>query len=311
MRQGKSSGEWSTGTAIAGYTVLEVLGAGGMGRVYHARNDMGREVAIKTILSADAELLRRFQRESELLAKVDAESGVVRVHTAGMHEGLPYLVMDYLPGGSLQERLALGPLDPGEAAWLVRELALGLARVHAHGVLHRDLKPQNVLFDEDGQPHLADFGLARAQGEDGLTRSGTMVGTIGYMAPEQALGRKDAIDARTDVYGLGAILFHALTGRAPFVGKAHEVVKAVVESPAPSPRAIDPEVPAALDALCRRALARQPQERFPSAEAFADALDAYLRGDADPAPGPPLVLTSSLLALALALALALVRRRPG
>jgi serine/threonine protein kinase len=310
-----SSGKWEVGGQIGHYTVLDTIGAGGMGRVYQAKDPAGRVVAIKTISGADPELVLRFQREAEALATVDAHPAVVRIHTAGTHAGRPYLVMDYLSGGSLHDKLETdGPLAPEEAAWVVREVAQGIAHVHQHGILHRDLKPHNVLLDEDSGPHVADFGLARVQDAQGLTRSGSMLGTIGYMSPEQALGESDKVDARTDVYGLGGILFCALTGRAPFVGKAHEAVKAVVEGQAPSPRALVASVPPALDAICRRALARRPDHRPPSAEALAAELDAFLAnpggGDDGVRSHLPLLVTLGgvVLLLSAAVVIALAAR---
>ncbi|MCO5167086.1 MAG: serine/threonine protein kinase [Planctomycetes bacterium] len=189
----------------------------------------------------------RFRREGEAMARVDDHPAVVRVHSAGEADGRAYLLMDAVTGGDLHARLARGPLPPDEVLRLGRTLARGLAHVHARGVLHRDLKPHNVLFDEAGAPRLVDFGLAQVAQAERLTETGTLLGTPAYMAPEQADARPT--DERTDVYGLGALLYHTpLTGRPPFQGGSTVAVLAqVLEREPTPPSALVPGVPPALE----------------------------------------------------------------
>ena len=223
---------------------------------------------------------------------------MVRVHACGQEQGVPYLVLE-LAQGDLLQRLQRGPLPAAEAATLVRDLARGLAHVHARGVLHRDLKPHNVLFDERGAPKLVDFGLALLAGEGRLTRTGELVGTPAYMAPEQLLGRP--VDERTDVYGLGGVLYHALTGRPPFVGQVGlALLQQVVQEDPPRVRSLAPETPRALEAVCAQCLHKDPAARPPSAAALAEALERALA--ASPARRGRWVLAGALGVVALAIA---------
>ena len=296
---------WKIGESIAGLELLGSLGVGGMGEVFLARDpETGSEVAVKTLrINEDEDLLARFQREAEAQARVDAHPNVVRIHRSGAAGGRAFLVMDAVRGGDLAQRLAQGPLEPRAAAEMVRDLALGLAYAHERGVLHRDLKPANVLFDERGLPRLADFGLARLLEADALTRTGEILGTPSYMAPEQA--KSGAQDERTDVYGLGGILYAALTAHPPFAGSTvYALLEQVMTAPAPDPRALAPEVPEGLAALCQRCLAKSPEDRFASALELSAALDASLRGEGEPSPRRPLALALALVAGFAFLALA-------
>ncbi|HBP22246.1 MAG TPA: serine/threonine protein kinase, partial [Planctomycetes bacterium] len=202
---------------------------------------------------------RRFKVEAEALASLDHPS-IVRVHDAG-HDpatGCHYFAMEYVEGGALNERLATrGPFAPEEAARLGRDLADALAHAHARGVLHRDVKPRNVLLSRQGRVLLTDFGLVRRTDPEAerLTRTGEIVGTPGYMSPEQASGERSRIGPASDVYGLGATLFAVLTGDAPFTGESSvNVLTAVLREPAPPPSSRRPEVDAALDAIVLRCL---------------------------------------------------------
>ncbi|RMG11985.1 MAG: serine/threonine protein kinase [Planctomycetota bacterium] len=302
---------------IGPYLLEGELGRGGMGRVYSARHaQTGAKVAVKLLLEPCPELFARFQREVEAQARADRHPSVLRIHTAGLADGRAYVVMDLAPGGSLEERLRRGPLAPLQAAALVRDLARGLAHAHACGVLHRDLKPANVLFGERGEPLLTDFGPARLAGSDRLTRTGEVLGTPAAMAPEQALGEVDRIDERTDVYGLGALLYACLSGRLPFEGGTLiATLDRVVHQAPQAPSSVQPGVPSALEELCLAALAKDPADRPPSAAAFADALDAFLAGAGAPTtPRRRGVLLAGALAVgALAvgvLAAALLARSP-
>jgi hypothetical protein len=274
-----------------------------MGAVFLAEHTAtGGRYALKGILDAsDPELVQRFLREGEAQAAVDDHPNVLRVHACDRHQGLPYLVMEVAEGGSLEDRLKQGPLPAQEAAAVVRELARGLQHVHVRGILHRDLKPSNVLFDERGTPKLVDFGIARIDQAERLTRTGAAVGTPSYMSPEQASGVREEVGVRSDVYGLGAVLYHALTGKPPFaaatmLGTLAQVMK---DAPVP-PTKLAVGIPAALEAVCLRALSKEPQARFASARDLAVALDEALA--APDAAGP--VWRPRLLALVVALALA-------
>jgi tetratricopeptide (TPR) repeat protein len=264
---------------VGPYLLGRRLGEGGMGVVWlGAHEATGVQVAVKTLpATSDAEFRDRFVREGEAQARVDEHPNVVRVHSAGNQDGVLYLVLDYAPGGDLADRLASrGALPPREAAEIARDLARGLAHVHSAGVLHRDLKPQNVLFGEDGRPRLVDFGLARLEGRTALTESGVMLGTPAYMAPEQATGERDAIGPLTDVYGLGALLYTVLTGHPPFAGATLIGILDQVLTRAPDPPGVDP----ALDSICLRCLEKDPADRFASASELAEALEAWLAGGA-------------------------------
>ena len=269
------------GRRLGDYVLEERLGAGGMGEVYRARQlETGALRALKLIsLDAGDDLVSRFEREAEALARV-AHPRVVPVHGFFRAEGALALVLALCPGGDLEQRLQRGgPLPPDEAARLLLGLARGVAAAHALGVLHRDLKPANVLFGEDGGPRLSDFGLAKVVDRTSLTATGEVLGTPCYMAPEQALG--EPVDERTDVYGLGGILYAALCARPPFEpGPPLLVLDQVVRLAPPAPSLRAPGVPAALDALCARALAKDPQQRPASAQELAELLEAHLAGRA-------------------------------
>jgi hypothetical protein len=213
----------------------------------------------------------------EALAKVDRHPNIVRVHTSGVERGRPWYVMELVRGRTLHDRLRHGPLPPREGAAIVRDLARAVAHIHAAGVLHRDLKPSNVLVrDEDGSPVLTDFGLAHLSGDPRLTHSHETLGTPAFMSPEQALGR--TIDPRTDVYGLGAILYAVVAGRAPVeaAGPQIEVVRKVAEGELTPLRAVAPEVPPDLVAIVETALSRSPDARQQTPLALARDLERFL-----------------------------------
>jgi serine/threonine-protein kinase len=206
------------GPAVPGYELLSVLGKGGMGVVYKARQrGLGRVVALKMILHAEhsgEQERQRFQAEAEAVARLQ-HPNIVQIYEVGEQRGLPYFSLEFCAGGSLADKLDGTPLPPKEAAKLVQTLASAMQAAHDKGILHRDLKPANVLLTEDGSPKITDFGLAKKLGEQGQTRTGDVMGTPSYMAPEQAGGQKD-IGPAADVYALGTILYELLTGRPPF-----------------------------------------------------------------------------------------------
>ncbi|MGE0708398.1 MAG: protein kinase [Planctomycetota bacterium] len=303
------------GDVVAGrFHVLGALGEGGMGEVYRAEDrDRGAQVALKLLPSElcdpDPEALRRFEREAELAARVDAGGGVVRVHSYGLHLGRPYCAMEVLEGGSLGDALRRG-LEPDALLRLVEDLARTLGRLHAAGVVHRDVKPQNVLLDEQGRAKLCDFGLARdLSAAERLTLSSEVLGTPAYMAPEQA---KDthAVTGKVDVYPLGVILYEAVTGRLPFEGSPLSVLERLIQdTPPPTPSSVSGEVSPALEAVILRAMAPDPAARYDALE-LAEALAALRRGEGPPRPGGRgwLRALAALVLLAGALGLALWAR---
>src|SRR5947207_428657 len=205
---------------IAGYEILEELGRGGMGVVYKARQvKADRVVALKMVLSggyASQNDLARFERETHAIARLQ-HPHIVQVYEVGEHEGRPFFSLEFCPGGSLERKLDGTPLPPTEAASLAERLARAMAAAHGKGVIHRDLKPANVLLTEDGSPKITDFGLAKKLDDDSAqTRSGAIMGTPSYMAPEQAGGKVKELTSACDIYALGAVLYECLTGRPPF-----------------------------------------------------------------------------------------------
>lgn len=260
---------------VGRYQIVGELGRGGMGVVYRALDpSSGREVALKALPAlADPEERLRFVREAETAREID-HPNVLAVLELGEERGRPYLVTELAPGGSLADRLRLAPLAPEEAARVVAQVARGLAAAHERGALHRDLKPGNVLFAADGRALLADFGLARRVRDETLTATGTVLGTPGYMSPEQAQGAR--ADERSDVYGLGSLLYAALSGGPPFRGRSVlETLTRVVGEPAPIP----PHASAELAAVVARCLAKEPRERYASAAQVAAALDRCAMGE--------------------------------
>jgi hypothetical protein len=266
------------------YELLEEVARGGMGVVFRARQvSLNRVVALKTIRAgqlAAADDVARFQREAEAAAGLD-HPNIAPLYEVGEHQGQHYFTMKLVAGGSLAQHLGRGPRPATrELVGLMAKVARAVHHAHQRGVIHRDLKPANVLVDEHGEPHLTDFGLARPVGAGaGLTCSGAIVGTPGYMAPEQARPSKGAVTTLTDVYALGAILYEVLTGRPPFPAETpFEAVLQVLEKEPEPPSRIDPGVDRDLEAVCLKCLAKDPQARYPSAAALADDLAAWLAG---------------------------------
>ncbi|MCO5171057.1 MAG: serine/threonine protein kinase [Planctomycetes bacterium] len=261
------------------YEVLGELGRGGMGAVLRARHvETGAEVALKVLLDARGpEDLERFAREGQALARL-RHPAVVPVHAAGVEGGRAWLAMDLVAGESLRARLARdGPLDGPTARRLFTRLAAALEHAHRHGVVHRDLKPDNVVIDPLGEPRLIDFGLARVTDRTRLTRSGDLLGTPAYMAPEQVTGDVARQGPCTDVYGLGATLYEALTGRPPFEGGSPvAILDGVLRRAPPALASVRPGVDPALARLCLACLEKDPARRPPSV--------AHVRRALAPAP---------------------------
>jgi serine/threonine-protein kinase len=268
---------------LPGYEILSVLGHGGMGVVYQARQiALKRLVALKMILTgghAGPDERDRFRAEAEAVARLQ-HPNIVQVYETGEHKGRPFFSLEYVAGGSLALRLAEKPLAPREAAALVQTLARAMHYAHEHGVVHRDLKPANVLLAADGTPKITDFGLAKRLDDDSTrTRTGVVMGTPSYMAPEQASGHSRGIGPTADVYALGAILYEALTGRPPF--KAASVFDTLEQvryrEPVPPSRLQD-KLPRDLETICLKCLSKEPDRRYATAQELADDLAAFLVG---------------------------------
>ena len=266
---------------VAGYEILGELGRGGMGVVYKARDRrLGRVVALKMLLAgghAASEDARRFRTEAEAVAAL-AHPNIVRLYEAGEADGLPYFALEFCAGGPLDKRLAGRPQNPRQAAALLAAVARAVQSAHEAGVVHRDLKPGNILLDEKGLPKVADFGLAKRidSGVSGPTGSHAMMGTPAYMAPEQMGGAKN-VGPAADVYALGAVLYEMLTGRPPFLGESevHMIYLVSTQDPV-SVRQLQPKVPADLETVCLKCLAKEPGRRYRTAAEFAEDLEAYL-----------------------------------
>ena len=267
------------GTRVAGLEVVSELGRGAFGVVLRARDAaLGRDVALKVMRDRGSpEQLQRFEREGRLLASLDAP-GIIRVHGAGVADGRPYLVVELVEGARELDTYAR-PLPLAARVALVRDAARALGRAHARGVVHRDVKPANLLVDAEGRVRVTDFGLALGVDVERLTVSGAVLGTLLYMAPEQVIGERDALGPPTDVFALGAVLYELACGRHPFDGVTQgEVMRQIALGTLDAPRAHAPEVSPALERVILRALALAPAERYPDGEALAAALDAVLSG---------------------------------
>jgi serine/threonine protein kinase len=264
-----------------GHEVIGEIGRGGMGVVYKARDQkLGRFVAIKTIPQgryATADQRNRFLAEASAIARLH-HPNIIAIHAVGEHENRPYLSLEFADGGSLAQRLAEKPMAAREAAGLVETLARAVHAAHLAGIVHRDLKPSNVLLTAEGVPKVSDFGLAKLLDEDSArTLSGQPLGTPSYMAPEQAEGRSKHAGPSADIYALGAILYHALAGRPPFLGEsALETLKLVTSTEAVPPRRLRPDVPRDAETICLRCLEKEPRKRYATSLAVADDLRRFL-----------------------------------
>jgi tetratricopeptide (TPR) repeat protein/predicted Ser/Thr protein kinase len=273
--------------AFGRYRIVQVLGGGGMGTVYLAYDThLERHVALKVprLTEAGCRAVERFAREARAAAHLH-HPNICPVYDAGEINGIPFLTMAYIEGQPLTQALP-PPLPPGQAAGLVRQLALALEEAHRHGVIHRDLKPGNVLVNRRGEPVITDFGLARRTlPEDaGFTLPGQVLGTPAYMPPEQAEGAVAAIGPGADIYSLGVILYELLTGQRPFQGSTPTVLHQVAHQEPPPPRQWRPDLDARLEAICLRAMAKRIEHRFASMADFAAALAEWLNGPARPPP---------------------------
>ncbi|MCP3981769.1 MAG: protein kinase [bacterium] len=274
-------------TTLGEFRLVREIGRGGMGVVYEAvQESLGRRVAVKVLpagAALDERMALRFLRESRSVAQL-RHPGIVPVHASGHSQGVLFFAMELIEGSSLQDRLQRGPLPPRAAARIVRDIARALQHAHDAGMIHRDVKPDNVLIDRDGRARITDFGLVHDVHSASITAAHHMVGTPSYLAPEQALGEE--VDRRSDVYGLGAVLYAALCGSPPYGSGTAAVVlrRLAAEDPEPLAR-VARDIPRELVAICERAMARDRDRRYPSAAALAEDLDRLLGGrplEADP-----------------------------
>jgi len=273
-----------TGARLGPYQILAPLGAGGMGEVYHARDTkLNRDVAVKVLpahLASDPAALARFEREAQAVAAL-THPNILAIHDFGSDQGVSYAVTELLEGDTLRARMGASPVPVRKAVDYGVQIVRGIAAAHQRGIIHRDLKPENVFVTRDGQVKILDFGLAKAgdaaavQGETQLaaaTEPGMVMGTVGYMSPEQVRGLP--VDPRTDIFSFGAVLYEMLTGRRAFRGDSHvETMNAILKEDPPEFAEVSAGIPAALDRIVRRCLEKQPEERFHSAHDLGIALE--------------------------------------
>jgi tetratricopeptide (TPR) repeat protein len=265
------------------YELLEEIARGGMGIVYRARQvSLNRIVAVKMLLFgefASDDHVKRFQAEAEAAASLQ-HPNIVAIHEIGRHEGLHYFSMDYVPSRNLAETVRNGPLPAQRAAGYLKTIAEAIDYAHGRGVLHRDLKPSNVLIDEADQPRITDFGLAkRLKAGSELTATGHILGSPSFMPPEQADRTRGALGRHSDIYSLGALLYHVLTGRPPFVAETlEETLFQVLNLEPVSPRLLNGSVPRDLETICLKCLSKDPQRRYRTATEVAQELDCWLNG---------------------------------
>jgi len=276
----------AAGTRLGPYEILGPIGAGGMGEVYRARDArLGRDVAVKVLRGEPGHTpvqLRRFEQEARLAGSLN-HPNVLTLYDVGSHEGAPYLVAELLEGRSLREALAPGPLPLRKAVEYAQQVARGLAAAHERGIVHRDLKPANLFLTKDGRIKILDFGVAKLTHAQPLveepskatteTAEGLVVGTAGYMSPEQVRGH--AVDARSDIFALGAVVYEMLSGHRAFSGEtAADTLTAILTKDPEELSRPGLEVPPSLERIVRRCLEKDPAERFQSAKAIAFALEA-------------------------------------
>jgi tRNA A-37 threonylcarbamoyl transferase component Bud32 len=263
------------------YELLEEIARGGMGVVWKARQkSLNRTVAVKMILGGQLATeadVKRFHTEAEAAANLK-HPNIVAIHEIGEHEGRHYFSMDLIEGKNLAQVIGNAPMPAQQAAALMKTLAEAVHYAHQRGTLHRDLKPQNVLMDAEGRPHITDFGLAKQMtGQSDLTQSGTVMGSPSYMPPEQATGKLAEIGPASDVYSLGAMLYQMLTGKVPFVGATPvETLRQVLEKEVTAPSKVNDKVPSDLETICLKCLEKKPERRYASARALAEELDRFL-----------------------------------
>ncbi|MCR9292277.1 MAG: serine/threonine protein kinase, partial [bacterium] len=267
---------------IEDYRLLEIIGRGGMGVVYRARQiSLNRSVAIKMIRDNRVlEHRQRFFAEAEANARLDHPS-IVPVYEIGEFEGHPFFSMQFVKGQTLSARLKSGPIPQREAVRIMIEACRAIAYAHRQGVLHRDIKPSNIMIDESGKVRVTDFGLAKfADSGDSLTRTGAVIGTPSYMSPEQASGHSNFVGPRSDIYGLGTVLYHLLTGRPPFVADSPmRMAMQILEHDPPPPRLLEPRIDRDLEMIVQRAIQKPPDLRYETADALADDLESFLRDE--------------------------------
>src|SRR5439155_1346544 len=267
---------------LGDYELLDEVGRGGQGVVFRARQkSLNRIVALKVISLgqwASKAHLKRFRLEAEAAARLEHPS-IVPIHEVGERDGSCYFSMKLVEGGQLDEVVRRTPMSIRQAAELIAKVARTVHYAHEHGILHRDIKPGNILLDQKGEPHLTDFGLARlVETESTVTRTMEVLGTPSYMAPEQAVGNNAALAAETDVYGLGAVLYQLLTGQPPFAGgTTYETIKLLLDTEPRQPRLLNPKIDRDLSTICLKCLEKDPKRRYSSALALAEDLERWLK----------------------------------
>src|SRR5437773_569849 len=267
---------------LGDYELLEEVGRGGQGVVFRARQkSLNRTVALKVISLgqwARKAHVKRFRLEAEAAARLE-HPGIVPIHEVGERDGSCYFSMKFVEGGQLDEVIRRTPMPIRQAAELIAKVARTVHYAHEHRILHRDIKPGNILLDAKGEPHLTDFGLARlVESESSVTHTLDVLGTPSYMAPEQAVGNNAAVSSVTDVYGLGAVLYQLLTGQPPFAGGAtYETIKLLLDTEPKKPRLLNPKIDRDLSTICLKCLDKDPERRYPSALALAEDLERWLK----------------------------------
>src|SRR5437016_2802864 len=267
---------------LGDYELLEEVGRGGQGVVFRARQKtLNRTVALKVISLgqwASKAHVKRFRREAEAAASLE-HPGIVPIHEVGERDGQCYFSMKFVEGGQLDEVARRAPMSIRQAVELIVKVARIVHYAHEHGILHRDIKPGNILLDAKGEPHLTDFGLARlVESESSVTHTLDVLGTPSYMAPEQAVGNNAAVSSVTDVYGLGAVLYQLLTGQPPFAGgTTYETIKLLLDTEPRQPRLLNPKVDRDLSTICLKCLEKDPQRRYSSALELVEDLERWLK----------------------------------